>query len=85
MDEGLRLFHHGYLFELSHDEDGVRYLRAWPSAHGQTGLAAFLLDERGTLYGDANHAARWSGPSRAPFLAAGDGWRSLDWLEGQAP
>lgn len=63
LDDHGRLFHHGYLFELGTDPSGERVLRAWPSSHGDTGYAAFLLGADGRLRGHANAAARWDGPA----------------------
>ena len=85
--EAGRIFHHGYLFELSADEGGERYLRAWPYAHGETGYAAFLLGESGELMGHRNPAARWNGPAQAPFLEGAPrdcGWQALPDLESPA-
>lgn len=77
VDDGRRLFHHGYLFELSLDDGGKPFLRAWPLAHGKTGLAAFLLGPDGELLGTPNASARWSGPEGAPSLADEPAWRAL--------
>ena len=63
---GRLLFHHGYLFELVPSESGGRALRAWPLAHGETGLGAFSSAAPGELLGHPNRAARWSGPGAAP-------------------
>lgn len=89
---GQVMYHHGYLFDLVPHEDGGRVLRAWPMAHGETGLGVFISDGSGRLLGHANSTALWSGMDRAPSgypgLAASpeasaasmgkDGWCDLD-------
>jgi hypothetical protein len=66
VDDGRRLFRHGYLFELVIAEDDTPLLLAWPYSHGETGLAAFVLGPDGELYGHPNRSARWSGPANPP-------------------
>lgn len=77
--DGGRLRRHGYLFELVTDRDGRPGLRAWPCAHGATGLGAFLFAPGEGLLGNPNEAARFSGPERPPGLDLSDpsGWRSI--------
>jgi hypothetical protein len=77
VDDGRRLFRHGYLFELVQTEGGEPLLRAWPFSHGETGLAAFLLGPDGRLLGTANEGARFSGPSHPPLAEDA----SIAWLQ----
>jgi hypothetical protein len=65
---GRLMFHHGYLFEVVPAADGAPALRAWPLAHGETGLGAFSSFGKGLLLGHPNRSARWSGVSSAPPL-----------------
>jgi hypothetical protein len=78
VDDGRRLFRHGYLFELVQTGEGTPLLRAWPFSHGETGLAAFLLGPDGRLLGTPNASARFSGPSHPPAPEdASIAWRQL--------
>ncbi len=65
-EDGARLLHRGYYFDLVEDPDGGSALRAWPQRYGETGWAAFLRTPAGALIGHANDQATWSGPDRAP-------------------
>ncbi len=65
-DDGRLLFHHGYLFEMVETDSGSLGLIAWPLAHGETGLGAFLWNGSGQILGHPNQEALWSGPENAP-------------------
>lgn len=78
VDDGRRLFRHGYLFELVRTEAGTPLLRAWPFSHGETGLGAFLLGPDGRLLGTPNESARFSGPLHPPSSEdASIAWQQL--------
>lgn len=84
LDEGRLMFHHGYLFDLVPTPAGGRALRAWPLAHGETGLGAFWSDAPGRCLGHPNRAATWSGLDLASEAladpqdpASSPGWRPV--------
>jgi len=86
LEGGRLMFHHGYLFEVVSTTDGGRVLRAWPLAHGETGLGAFTSPGPGQLLGHPNQSARWSGAGAAPpalpladtaARSEAEGWRPM--------
>ncbi|MFT7671543.1 MAG: hypothetical protein ACI8X5_004264 [Planctomycetota bacterium] len=84
LEGGRVMFHHGYLFDLVPTEDGGRVLRAWPWAHGKTGLGAFWCDAPGILHGHPNSRAMWSGEASAPNPST-QGWRPVAIPAGRNP
>lgn len=82
VDDGRLMFHHGYLFEIVTLEAGEHQLRAWPLAHGETGLGAFRCAGPGEVLGHPNSTARWSGVNATPMEdlsgASNEGWRRID-------
>jgi hypothetical protein len=81
--DGRLMIHHGYLFELVPTGSGKLGVRAWPLAHGETGLGAFLWDGSGQILGHPNQEAHWSGPESAPEwpgaeIQAPAAWRPVE-------
>lgn len=66
VNDGRLLLNHGYLFELLPSPQGGQHVRAWPMAHGETGLGVFLLGDDGEIVGNSNAQAQWSGLESAP-------------------
>ena len=87
LEGGTLLRRHGYLFEVtrlpaplapSRSTAPSRLgLRAWPWAHGQTGVVALVVAADGTTWEHANEPRRWDGlAARAEALTDDEGWRA---------
>ena len=54
---------HGYLFEVLSTPTGQGLVRAWPVAHGDTGVVAYVMAQDTALLTHQNSDAIWSGAS----------------------
>ena len=78
LEDGRLLRRHGYLFDLTRDENGAPQIRAWPWSSGETGLGAFIYTADG-LQGHPNGEGHWSGPEAAPVWTPSDSnWRRVE-------
>ncbi len=74
-DDPALLQRHGYLLELAHRADGSKFLRAWPTEHGNTGRSAFLLDSQRGLIEHDNTDGTWSGATSDRPDGTEPGWQ----------
>lgn len=87
--DGRVLRRHGYLFEVAHFSPpaarpgalealpGCPAIRAWPWAHGRTGIAAYVVAADGTSLEHENQPPLWQGPEAAgSALLDPGGWRA---------
>jgi len=66
---------HGYLFEVVSAPSDQDLVRAWPVAHGQTGVFAYVWTEETALLTHHNPNAEWSGAAEQRPTGREDGWR----------